>query len=121
MTNVNKELGPPPLKSSDVAARYGVSIDTVSTWVRDGKLKAFRPPGGGPYRFKVESLVAFENPSDALMSPADVAARWGKDVETVRRWCRSGELESFKTPGLGRVLIPLSAVEQRERRRGGVG
>lgn len=119
MTNEQQSMGPPPLRSAAVAARYGVTKRTVAQWVRDGKLKAFRPPGGGPYYFPVESLVAFENPSDSLMTPEDVASRWGKDVETVRRWCRSGDLDSFKTPG-GRILIPLTAVECMERRPGGL-
>jgi len=121
MTEETKNLGPAPMKSADVARRYRVTLDTVSRWIREGKLNAFRPGGVGPWYVAVGDLVAFENPDASFLSPEEVAKRWVKDVETVRRWCRSGVLKSFKTPGAGRVLIPLAAVEQMERRQGGVG
>jgi excisionase family DNA binding protein len=34
------------LTSAEVAARVGVSPRTVSNWIRDGHLKAYRTPGG---------------------------------------------------------------------------
>src|SRR5512138_1650890 len=34
------------LTSAEVASRVGVSPRTVSNWIRDGHLKAYRTPGG---------------------------------------------------------------------------
>lgn len=36
----------PPLRIGEAARRLGVSVDTLRRWDRDGKLRAFRLPGG---------------------------------------------------------------------------
>ena len=41
---------------------------------------------------------------DAWMTTAEVAAEWGRNVETVRRWIRDGQLAAHRTPG-GRTLM----------------
>ncbi len=41
---------------------------------------------------------------DAWMTTAEVAAEWGRNVETVRRWIRDGQLPAHRTPG-GRTLM----------------
>lgn len=42
----------------EVASRYGVCEDTVWTWIRSGKLKAFKI--GRNYRICEEALAEFE-------------------------------------------------------------
>lgn len=48
MTEIRDQGGRAPhyLTSADVASRVGVSPRTVSNWIRDGHLKAYRTPGG---------------------------------------------------------------------------
>jgi excisionase family DNA binding protein len=41
---------------------------------------------------------------DSWMTTAEVAAEWGRNVETVRRWTREGQLPAYRTPG-GRTLM----------------
>ncbi len=41
---------------------------------------------------------------DAWMTTAEVATEWGRNVETVRRWIREGQLPAHRTPG-GRTLL----------------
>jgi excisionase family DNA binding protein len=41
---------------------------------------------------------------DAWMTTAQVATEWGRNVETVRRWIRDGQLPAHRTPG-GRTLL----------------
>lgn len=48
------------LTSAEVAALVGVSARTVSNWIRDGHLKAYRTPGGHG-RVAEEDLNAFLN------------------------------------------------------------
>ncbi len=38
------------------------------------------------------------------MTTDEVAAEWGRNVETVRRWIRDGHLAAHRTPG-GRTLM----------------
>ncbi|MDR1631235.1 MAG: helix-turn-helix domain-containing protein [Oscillospiraceae bacterium] len=45
----------------DVAVRYHVKIETVWTWIREGKLKAAK--FGRIYRIRPEDLKYFELPS----------------------------------------------------------
>lgn len=49
-----------PLAPGDVAAIFGVSIETVAAWADDGKLPHFRTPSG-QRRFRqadVDALIA---------------------------------------------------------------
>ncbi|MGI8716048.1 MAG: helix-turn-helix domain-containing protein [Solirubrobacteraceae bacterium] len=41
---------------------------------------------------------------DGWMTTAEVATEWGRNVETVRRWIREGQLPAHRTPG-GRTLL----------------
>lgn len=52
---------PDVLNSSDVAALFDVSLETVSRWADAGKLAHFRTPGGH-YRFRREDVEAFLRP-----------------------------------------------------------
>lgn len=40
-----------------------------------------------------------QNPSDLLLTPADVAARFGVDPKTVTRWANAGKITSMRTLG----------------------
>jgi excisionase family DNA binding protein len=44
----------------DVAAEYGVAIDTVYRWIKSGRLRPLRLPSGN-YRFRREHLTAFDD------------------------------------------------------------
>jgi excisionase family DNA binding protein len=55
---------PPPLDqaeelvtTAEVAAVFGKSLVTVSHWVRSGKVRAIRTPGG-QYRFRLSEVLA---------------------------------------------------------------
>jgi excisionase family DNA binding protein len=43
------------LKTSEVAAEFGVSHDCITDWIRAGKLQAYRTPGGH-YRITKEAV-----------------------------------------------------------------
>lgn len=49
----------------------------------------------------------------APLTPADVAARWGKPAWTIRRWCEKGAFPGAFRVG-NRWAIPLPAVLLRE-------
>lgn len=46
------------LSAKEVAALYGVSVQTVRRWAREGKLPAKRPTGG-KYYFSTINIEAF--------------------------------------------------------------
>lgn len=48
---------------------------------------------------------------DAWMTTAEVATQWGRNVETVRRWIRDGQLPAHRTPGGRTLLVKRSDVE----------
>lgn len=48
---------------------------------------------------------------DPLLSPAEVARRFGVNPKTVTRWAKSGRVGYVKTPG-GRHRFRLSEVER---------
>ncbi len=60
MSENREEIGRPGrfLTSAEVAELVGVSARTVSNWIRDGHLKAFRTPGGHS-RVAEEDLQGF--------------------------------------------------------------
>lgn len=60
----------PPLKPSDVAKRFGVTVTTVANWADKGKLPSFRTPGG-QRRFREEDVAQFE-PADDENEPTAV-------------------------------------------------
>lgn len=51
------------LRTREVANRMAVSMDTVRAWIRKGKLRAFRTPGGGQ-RVAEEEMRRFEEARD---------------------------------------------------------
>lgn len=55
-------------------------------------------------------MSVVEKLTRVFLTPAELAARWHVGVETVRRWCRSGKIESFKSPGNGRRLISMDVI-----------
>jgi excisionase family DNA binding protein len=42
---------------------------------------------------------AIPEPEDKMLTPGQVAKRFGVDPKTVTRWANSGKLESIRTPG----------------------
>ena len=56
---------------------------------------------------------------DAWLTTAQVAIEWGRNVETVRRWIREGQLPAHRTPG-GRTLLVKRSDVRRTLERGRV-
>lgn len=50
-------------------------------------------------RDKALRVVDWLNTRSELMTPAEVAARFGVDAKTVARWAKSAKIESLRTPG----------------------
>lgn len=48
---------------------------------------------------------------DVMLSPGEVARRFGVDPKTVIRWADSGQIEHIRTPG-GHRRFPAAAVEK---------
>lgn len=55
------------LTTAEVATTFRVTEATVTAWVREGKLRASRTPGGKSYLFRRSDV-------DAFLVPADPAA-----------------------------------------------
>lgn len=53
----------------DVAREYRVTVDTVYRWIKDGRLRPMRLPGGS-YRFRREHLREFD---DACRDQSSIA------------------------------------------------
>lgn len=51
-----------PLTSQQAAEYVGVHVDTIKRWAADGKVRAFRTPGGW-WRFAQDDLDDFLSPS----------------------------------------------------------
>lgn len=49
--------------------------------------------------------------SSIMLSQAGLAARWHKDVRTIRRWTEKGLLPTFTDPDSERVMYPLASIE----------
>lgn len=45
---------------TELADRWGVTVDTVRGWIKDGRLDAYRLGGTGPYRVPAEAADAWE-------------------------------------------------------------
>lgn len=48
---------------------------------------------------KYDIHKTFEVPDDAVLTPEEIANRLGVHIETVRRWCRAGKLDSYNFGG----------------------
>lgn len=60
-----------PLTSQQAAEYVGVHVDTLKRWAADGKVRAFRTPGGW-WRFSQADLDDFLNPSP--VEPTEASA-----------------------------------------------
>lgn len=60
-----------------VAKMFGASVEAVNYWIRQGKLKAYRTPGGH-YRVDSQDLLDFKDQTGAWMNPDEL-------VDTVPR------------------------------------
>jgi len=72
------------LTSAEVASRIGVSSRTVSNWIRDGHLKAYRTPGGHS-RIAEEDLQAFLDERGIRPLPAPEGAGGARAAAVERR------------------------------------
>lgn len=57
------------MTTKEVAALFRVDPHTVRKWVREGKLKARRNPGGQEYRFRAADVYALLADLDADAEP----------------------------------------------------
>lgn len=60
-TPVKPERKMVPLK--EIHATYGIPYSTARQWIREGKLKAYRPGGGRQVYVKVEDVEALFVPT----------------------------------------------------------
>ncbi|MDP8246856.1 MAG: response regulator [Candidatus Tritonobacter lacicola] len=58
-----------PLTTGEVGRYCSVSYNTVSKWVKNGKLKAYRTPGGH-YRIRKGDLISFLKKHDIIVPDA---------------------------------------------------
>ena len=72
------------LTSAEVAARIGVSSRTVSNWIRDGHLKAYRTPGGHS-RVAEDDLQAFLDERGIRPLPTVSSSQEGGKVPALER------------------------------------
>jgi excisionase family DNA binding protein len=96
------------LSLPEAAERLGVSIYTVRRWIKDGKLRAFRP--GKEYRVQEadleEFLAAREVRPKEVTSPSQRSlsnrleekrgARWDADVQEARQLRKTGRPQMLK-------------------------
>jgi excisionase family DNA binding protein len=57
-----------PLSTGKVAKILGASVEAVNSWIRAGKLKAYRTPGGH-YRVAPQDLASFSEETGAWTDP----------------------------------------------------
>ena len=73
MSNTDTYPSPKLLRVGEVAERFGVTVVTVRTWERQGKLQAIRTPGN-QRRFLASDILALLTPTTpAESSPLDSA------------------------------------------------
>ena len=53
----------------------------------------------GPPEQKAKRQMAEQNPKDALLTPAEVAAMFRVNPKTVTRWARAGKITAIRTLG----------------------
>jgi excisionase family DNA binding protein len=53
----------------------------------------------GPQTRKHTDKMAEQNPKDALLTPAEVAAMFRVNPKTVTRWARAGKITAIRTLG----------------------
>lgn len=56
------------------------------------------------------TLEASHSVTTGLLTTEDVANLYRVDVSTVRRWARSGDLPSVRTPGGGRIRFDVAEI-----------
>ena len=73
MSNTDTYSPPKLLRVGEVAERFGVTVVTVRTWERQGKLKAIRTPGNQRKFLKddIDALLTPTTPAES--SPLDSA------------------------------------------------
>jgi len=58
-----------PLTTGEAGRYCGVSYNTVSKWIKNGKLKTYRTPGGH-YRIRKDDLISFLKKHDIIVPDA---------------------------------------------------
>jgi excisionase family DNA binding protein len=98
------------LTVSEFAARVGIHRRTALTWLRAGRVKAHRTPGGH-WRIRVADADAMP------LSTAQFARAVGICQRTAVRWAESGKIAAKRKRKLGDWLIDASEVERIGARR----
>lgn len=93
------------LTLTQVAAALGINRRTAAEWVRIGRLRGFKTPGGH-WRVPEGAL------EDADVTAAQCAVLIGVHKITVRRWCEAGRIECRRAGENGHWLIPVSEVKR---------
>ena len=101
------------LTTEEVATTLGMNIQMVRKYAREGRLPAYRLPGGRKYKFfrreildylrqgqenkELQSDVAIDD--DAILTTEEVATTLGMNVQMVRKYAREGRLPAHRLPG----------------------
>jgi hypothetical protein len=62
---------------------------------------------------KIDRLTPIQKIERQKYSPRELAGRWGKDdVETIRRWCKSGKIKATRDEFSRRWEVPAEEVDR---------
>jgi excisionase family DNA binding protein len=75
------------LSINGFADARGVHAQTVRNWVRRGRIRAWKTPGGH-WRIPEDQAA----PTDGSLSAGEVAKIMDVHPFTVRRWCQAGKI-----------------------------
>lgn len=105
------------MTTTEAAAFFQVSPQTVLRWADQGCLSSIRTPGGNR-RFDSEEVGALfgqADPQDEPMTAGEVAELFRVEVHTVARWVREGSLRAEVAPS-GRYRYTRAAAMELLRR-----
>ena len=86
------------------ASRFlGVSKDTLRRWGKSGRIESIRT-SGGHRRYTKSSLLSakkntFKKSKDTLKTITETSKLLGVNKDTLRRWEKTGRIQSIRTPG----------------------
>ncbi len=76
MTEVSKGDFPPILDAAQVAELLGMNIQMVRRYAREGRLPAYKLPGGRTFKFFRDEIFEFVRAHPVTAESEPNAARW---------------------------------------------
>ncbi len=91
------------LNITEASKFLGISKDTLRRWEKSGRIQSTRTPGGHRRYTKSTLLMAkrnvFKKSKDTLKSISETSKILGVNKDTLRRWEKTGRIQSIRTPG----------------------